>query len=210
MALQVAPVAASGRKMSGCGDRVRQLGEYNCVSGRRQSRPGYGAGHARFSLPEWGWILLTIDGLVSDDDRVRISEVFDPFDDFVPFIEAIAADEQPARWVIDEEGSCVQILFVPSIEECTFRVPAQLMLMRNYGGPWEASHDFDGARCFVNPIDTAKTLYGAFRAMADDPARDRLHWEEMGWYDEDDGAKPTWSLSDFRSGRLDAALPTKK
>jgi hypothetical protein len=171
------------------------------------TRASYGASSAHFSEPYFGWVRLTIEGLIASDDSVAISEVYDPFDDLIPFLEAMAADQQAAHWEIDEEGRLSQLLFIPS--DSALGVPPQLLIVRDIADSCEGWPKETIGRCFVDARYVAMTIYFAFRMMADNPARDRRHWEGMSGDNEEDGSGRTWSLSDIRSATLDDMLQGK-
>ena len=50
-----------------------------------------------------GWVYLVLNDGVSSR-VVNLSDVFDPFEDFIAWMETIAGSAASARWVVDEEG----------------------------------------------------------------------------------------------------------
>jgi hypothetical protein len=174
------------------------------LSDKLPARGSYGASSAHFSEPHFGWIRLTIEGLIASDDGVAISEVYDPFDDLIPFLEAMAADQQAAQWAIDEEGRLSQLLFIPS--DSALAVPPQLLIVRDVQGSGEEWPQVTIGRCFIDAKYAALTIYCAFREMADNPERDRRHWDAMSERGEADNAGSRWSLADISSAKLDSML----
>lgn len=163
----------------------------------------------RFTTPDYGWIKLYIEGFeLPDAPHIWISECTYKFDKLPAFLDAMHRGKRPHRWVADEEGSYVQLYFLPECDEgISGCVPAQLLMLRDNRSPKR----YDTVRHFIDNRATALSFYRAFRTIADDPTRDLRHWELFGrdGDDEECSCSPPLLLTNMRSARLDALLASE-
>lgn len=145
-----------------------------------------------FARPRHGWIRLRVGGLTGTR-ALWLSELVDPFEDFIAWVEAMYEDDWfvPARWFIDQEGDYATFDFLPSL--CA--IPARLVITRT-------DQDVDTSRILsCQSDDAALAFYRAFRRMAD------AGWPGPDWYVNDSTGL---HLTDLRSAVLDAALAARE
>ena len=130
-----------------------------------------------FGLPEWGWIKLTCPGLI-DKDAVHYTEVDDPFDEFIAWLESIAGGAQHAVWQVAEEGCASHFVYLGAREFAGDDVQ-QLIVTHTSDGIYAAT------LCPISRRVLVRDFYTAFRRMAESPDYELRHWEYMGCADDE-------------------------
>jgi hypothetical protein len=122
-----------------------------------------------FSPPSAGWIDCRIRPM-HELFAIKCSYIWDPFERFIGWLEAIASGSDAATWLVDQEGSCSRVQFyggASSVDD-----PADYLLhLRSYG----SLERVRGVR--VERRQLVDSFYSAFRAMADSSDYAPREWE---------------------------------
>jgi hypothetical protein len=111
-----------------------------------------------FRLPLlWRWVLLSL--LTTAYNRslvVHLSDAFDPFWDMIDWLKAIAGNELPASFTVDEEGNCKE--FIVRQYSGRFSDDCDIEFRIN-GDHWiEESEKYEEACYFISRCSRAQLL----------------------------------------------------
>ncbi len=122
-----------------------------------------------FTLPKSGWIWCRVKPL-HDLYALDCTDIWDPFGDMINWLEEIADDSKAASWCISHEGHCSRLQF--------FGGNASIDDRSDYLFHVQTSGSIDRVRGVrVDRCQLVASFYGAFRAMADDPAYSPREWD---------------------------------
>lgn len=122
-----------------------------------------------FSLPRAGWIHCRIRP-IHELFAISCTYLWDPFKDFIGWLEAIASGSDSATWLVDQEGSCSRVQFYGGAS--SFDDKSDYILhLRSFGSLGRIR----GMR--VERRQLVESFYTAFRAMTDSPDYSPREWE---------------------------------
>lgn len=106
-----------------------------------------------------------------EEPQIFCSHIYDPFEDFIAWLEQFAAGAEAATWAVNEEGSFSRLQIYSQQgdfegDEADFLLHIQTE---------EAVGQLRGSR--VERRQLVEAFYSGFRAMAADPAYVRREWE---------------------------------
>lgn len=121
-----------------------------------------------FSVPVSGWVSLWIHPLLHTS-CIYCSEVWDPFEDFIEWLEQIASGALTATWCINQEGLCGRLQFYgATVDDCNDYL---LHIRSNRDG----LNHVTGIS--VERRQLIESFYRAFRIMTLDPDYEAREWE---------------------------------
>ncbi len=122
-----------------------------------------------FSLPKAGWIRCRIHP-IHEFFAISCTYIWDPFKDFIAWLEAIASGSDSATWLVDQEGSCSRVQFYGGGSSVDDKAD-YILHLRSYG----SLERLRGVRVVRRQL--VEGFYTAFRAMADSPDYLPREWE---------------------------------
>ena len=125
---------------------------------------------AAFTLPDAGWIRMTIGGLTGDS-YIRCSDMYDPFPDMVEWLEAICSGQPHAVWEVDCEGFVALLVYHADTQVYGWGDGARLIWCEAGHEVWKLS------AMAVEPRALVEGIWRAFQAMVREPAYDPAQWE---------------------------------
>jgi hypothetical protein len=125
--------------------------------------------NVRFTRPEAGWIGLHVPGLTWSHGA-RCSCVFDPFPEFIEWLEQIVAGARDATWSFDEEGTTASFIFQSGARDLDGGEARLIHCIASHEVWWLSARAIS-ARAVV------AGFYRAFRQMTDDPLYEPSQWE---------------------------------
>ena len=152
-----------------------------------------------FEPPLFGCLHFTLR-LPTGDWEIRPSNLDDPFERMLFWLEEIVGGADTARWLISEEGSLTQLIFAREAKPSIDSVTAHLILLRSN----ERGDTHHLSNCAVTPIGMAAKIYRAFRSYVDSDAYLPEEWELIG--DPEDWPWRGLPLRQMRSLAVEAAL----
>lgn len=122
-----------------------------------------------FMLPNAGWIHCRIRPL-HEKFAISCTHIWDPFREFIAWLEAIAGGSDSATWLVDQEGSCCRLQFYGGSSSIDDKAD-YIVALSSYG----SLERVRGAR--IERRQLIEGFYTAFRAMADSPDYQPREWE---------------------------------
>ena len=114
----------------------------------------------RFERPRSGWLGITVS-FGSQKIPINTSSVFDPYPDFLKWLEKLAANELPCTWRITEEDSFILFTVHPA-EGGKARLVLRGTRERD-GAPDNVQDIAEFIDTLVDPQELACSFYQAFR-----------------------------------------------
>ena len=143
-----------------------------------------------FDPPELGCLDFSVPPLTVGW-KVCGTHLDDPFPGMIEWLEQIVGGADVARWLVGEEGSVAQFVFLAHSRLYIDEVAAQLVLLRcNKDGEIFSLHS-----CPVTRHGVVRGFYEAFRSYIDSDRYQADHWEAIG----DDIEDATWRGDPLRT-----------
>ena len=166
---------------------------------RESTAPGEELFEVIFDPPEWGWLFFRVPSLLADRQFYG-THLEDPYPAMIEWLERISDGAESARWLVGEEGSVAQFIFVAAGDCGIDQVLAQLIVIigDEKEGIWHFAHRPVTAQSLVS------SFYGSFRAFAESERYDGAHWATFNAETEDG-----WEgqpLEHLRSQKIEAYL----
>jgi hypothetical protein len=153
---------------------------------------------------EYGWPEMFVPPLTGNEFGIYPTDLSDPYQEMMAWLEAIVDGADMARWVIFEEPSISQFIFVRNRPGLFGAISAHLLYLRS-----SEKGDYPAATaCAVTPIGVVGSFYRSFRSFVESDAYAPMPCSYYPDDPEDDPEDhpPVIDLRQMRSLAVEAAL----